>query len=115
VRNGQGGQVVASSLDCLLGSGMQHVCTCRGKTVPCVGGEVVDFGGAVGPFLCQFREHTWKCVDPAMQEYGLRKRIEHFVKCTVSDGAAISVVDPKAYCMRFRKQMRDLFVTAPPK
>ena len=50
---------------------------------------------------------------PGVQEYGMRKRLEHILKSTVLDGETISVTDPRTYCTRFRKYMRDVFVPAP--
>ncbi|KAK9868987.1 hypothetical protein WJX84_003964 [Apatococcus fuscideae] len=46
-----------------------------------------------------------------LQEYTLRKRMEHAMKRTVVDGKTISVVDPHQYAKRFKRSMRETFVS----
>eukprot|EP00891_Asterochloris_glomerata_P007971 jgi/Astpho2/7971/Aster-06568 len=45
-----------------------------------------------------------------LQEYSMRKRMEHAMKATVFNGKAISVVDPHSYRVRFLHAMNSLFV-----
>ena len=47
---------------------------------------------------------------PLLQEYSMRKRLEHAMKATVFNGKAISVVDPHSYRVRFLHAMNSLFV-----
>ena len=46
---------------------------------------------------------------PLLQEYGVRKRMEHAMKASVF-GKAISVTDPHSYRVRFVQAMNSLFV-----
>ncbi|GAB4813493.1 hypothetical protein N2152v2_000539 [Parachlorella kessleri] len=45
-----------------------------------------------------------------LQEYNLRKMLEHNFKAVVQDGKAISVVEPRAYSKRFLQFMSSVFV-----
>ena len=45
-----------------------------------------------------------------LQEYRMKKRMEHMMKATVFGGKTISVVDPHRYAKRFRGFMEDVFV-----
>lgn len=45
-----------------------------------------------------------------MQEYNMSKRIEHGFKSIVSDGKAISAVDPRQYARRFQDFLKKVFV-----
>lgn len=45
-----------------------------------------------------------------LQEYRMKKRMEHVMKATVFGGKTISVVEPHRYAKRFRGFMETLFV-----
>ena len=45
-----------------------------------------------------------------MQEYTVRKKLEHVMKASVFDGRTISVVDPHTYAQRFKMFMQGIFV-----
>lgn len=44
-----------------------------------------------------------------LQEYNMRKKLEHSIKAVVQDGKAISVVEPRSYARRFLKFMDKVF------
>lgn len=45
-----------------------------------------------------------------LQEYRMKKRMEHVMKATVFGGKTISVVDPHRYAKRFKGFMQNVFV-----
>ncbi|KAL4451482.1 hypothetical protein ABPG75_007144 [Micractinium tetrahymenae] len=48
-----------------------------------------------------------------LQEYNMRKMLEHGLKAVVQDGKAISVVEPRTYAKRFLRFMDRVFPTPP--
>eukprot|EP00887_Chlorella_sp_A99_P001758 scaffold19.g1758.t1 len=49
-----------------------------------------------------------------LQEYNMRKKLEHSFKSVVADGSAISVCDPRAYARRFLAFMEQVFLEKAP-
>ncbi|KAK9815589.1 hypothetical protein WJX72_006406 [[Myrmecia] bisecta] len=61
-------------------------------------------GGPAQPVLLYFG------IIDFLQEYSVRKKLEHFMKASLLDGRAISVVDPKTYSRRFQAFMHEVFL-----